>query len=160
MAIEEYGNRPRRDYGDRPRRKEYTPAGYIKKEMNPEVYEKRRKVIDVIYEAKRLAASIGVDLPRIQARVVDKDPNEVIRKHSLGTATMGAKEIWIPEDCLSGMYQGYLRQVVFHEILHAAFSIPHDERSKLMGSAVGSTPLSKEVADALFVKHIQLKLGR
>lgn len=158
MARHEYGDRPRRDYGDSPRRKEYTPTGYIKKEMNPEVYEKRRKVIEVIYEAKNLAKSIGVDLPRIQARIVDKDPNEVLRKSSLGTASMGGMEIWIPEDCLTGMYTGYLRQVVFHEILHAAFSIGHDETSRLMGSRVGSAPLTRELTDTLFVKHIKKAL--
>lgn len=150
----------RREYGDRPRRKEYTPAGYTKKEMNPETYQKRRKVIEAIYEAKKLTASIGVDLPRIQARIVDKDPNEVIRQHSLGTATMGGKEIWIPEDCLTGQYQNYLREVVFHEILHAAFAIGHDEKSRLMGSSIERTPLPKELVDELFIKHIQQKLGR
>jgi len=160
MARREYTDRPRGEYGDRPRRTEYTPTGYIKRDMSPETYQKRRMAIDVIYEAKKLAASIGVDLPRIQARIVDKDPNEVIRQHALGTASMGGKEIWIPEDCLTGKYTGYLRQVVFHEILHAAFAIDHDESSKLMGSRVGNVPLPKELADELFIKHIQQKLRR
>jgi len=160
MARREYTDRPRGEYGDRPRRKEYTPAGYTKREMNPEIYQKRRMVIDAIYEAKKLAASIGVDLPRIQARIVDKDPNEVIRKSALGTASMGGKEIWIPEDCLTGNYTGYLRQVVFHEILHAAYAIDHDERSKLMASRVGNAPLPRELADELFIKHIKQRLGK
>jgi len=147
-------DRPRRDYGDRPRRgREYTPKGYIKKDMNPETYALRRRVIEIIYEAKNLARKeLGIDLPRIQARIVDKDPESVLKRNALGTACLGTSEIWIPKDTLDSTYYN-LKSIVFHEILHAAYCVPHIKSSPLMSAYYAK--MTDEDINKWFIKHVK-----
>lgn len=107
--------------------------------MNDEVYALRRKVIGFIYEAKALFPA----LPRIEVRVTEDDPR------ILGLATLGGCVIWITERMTCN------REVVFHEIVHAAFGFRHDEKCPLMSSAcdLNKPEMPKEQVEKLFLKY-------
>lgn len=104
------------------------------KEMSSDVYVLRRKIINLIHEAKTLVPN----LPRINVRVTDN------HKHIAGMGRIGGKVIWITENFVAN------REVVFHEILHA-IGIPHIEKSPLMKSSciIG---LPQSICDKEFVK--------
>ena len=96
--------------------------------MNKEVYKLRRQVIDLIYQAK----NYGINLPRINVRIgVPTKGNE----NTLGVG--GGKSIWITEKAINKSAD-YLRHVVFHEIGHAVFNLPHNEKCPLMASTLSS----------------------
>lgn len=105
------------------------------KTMSPQVYELRRKVIALIYEAKKLVPS----LPRIEVRVTDN------HETFLGMGRMGKRIIWITERSVAS------RSVVFHEILHAAYAIDHVLDCPLMGPI--DKAISKDECDKLFIKY-------
>jgi hypothetical protein len=157
----DYENRPRREYGNRPtNRKE--PQGYKNRKMNDDTYQKRREIINVIYKAKKLLSAVGVDMPRIEARIVDIDPKTVIAQglhDAVGIARFNSNQIWIPASTLD-KYKNYLDEVVFHEILHAAYNVDHDEKSPLMRSRLGSIPIQGKELDDLFVAHVKQALNK
>tara|TARA_R100000234_G_scaffold92164_1_gene60331 strand:- start:1002 stop:1364 length:363 start_codon:yes stop_codon:yes gene_type:complete len=105
--------------------------------MDNEVYKIRRKVIDIIYQAKKIA-----DLPRIDVRVGDA------RHNILGIAQMGDCKVWIDV----GKSSNNLLQVVLHEICHAVWSIEHDENCPLMCSTAKT--ISDKKAWDCFRKYI------
>ena len=102
-------------------------------EMNKETYSLRRKVINLIYEVK----NSGVSLPRIEVRI-----GEPRKQNLLGCAALKDNKIWITDDAIK-MGEDALRNVVFHEIVHAVTGVGHDEKCPLMCSALG-TPLNKK----------------
>ena len=102
-------------------------------EMNKETYSLRRKVINLIYEVK----NSGVSLPRIEVRI-----GEPRKQNLLGCAALKDNKIWITDDAIN-MGEDALRNVVFHEIVHAVTGFGHDEKCPLMCSALG-TPLNKK----------------
>lgn len=105
------------------------------KRMSPAVYELRRKVIGLIYEAKRL-----VDLPRVDVRVTDN------KGDTLGCARMGGNIIWITESSVAS------RAVVFHEILHAVFAQDHVKGCPLMAEQIDPN-LDAATCNRLFAKY-------
>lgn len=113
------------------------------KKMNDEVYSLRRKVIDIIYEAKILYPS----MPRITVRITyDSD------KGILGVARLNKDIIWIPERTIK-MTKNSLRNVVYHELCHAIFGIGHDENCPLMSSKLDII-LSKNKVEKLFLSYL------
>ena len=102
-------------------------------EMNKETYSLRRKVINLIYEVK----NSGVSLPRIEVRI-----GEPRKQNLLGCAALKDNKIWITDDAIK-MGEDALRNVVFHEIVHAVTGFGHDENCPLMCSELG-TPLNKK----------------
>ena len=102
-------------------------------DMNKETYALRRKVINLIYEVK----NSGVSLPRIEVRI-----GEPRKQNLLGCASLKDNKIWITDDAIK-MGEDALRNVVFHEIVHAVTGFGHDEKCPLMCSALG-TPLNKK----------------
>tara|TARA_R110002012_G_scaffold132693_1_gene285619 strand:- start:288 stop:659 length:372 start_codon:yes stop_codon:yes gene_type:complete len=101
--------------------------------MNDNTYSLRRKVINLIYEVK----NSGVNLPRIEVRI-----GEPRKQNLLGCALLKDNKIWITDDAIN-MGEDALRNVVFHEIVHAVTGFGHDEKCPLMCSALG-TPLNKK----------------
>ena len=95
--------------------------------MNKETYPLRRKVIDLIYEIK----NSGVVLPRIEVRI-----GEARKPNLLGVAMLKDCKIWITDDAIN-MGDDALRNVVFHEIVHAVTGFGHDEKCPLMMSTLG-----------------------
>ena len=95
--------------------------------MNDNTYSLRRKVIDLIYEIK----NSGVSLPRIDVRI-----GEARKANLLGVAMLKDCKIWITDDAIN-MGDDALRNVVFHEIVHAVTGFGHDEKCPLMMSTLG-----------------------
>jgi hypothetical protein len=106
------------------------------KKMSPEVYKLRRQVIELVYEAKRLVPT----LPRIEVRVTDNSNSGVA-----GCARMNDCVIWMTEKFTAS------KQVVFHEILHAAYGIKHVEGCLLMDAVMQK--ITDKQCDALLIKY-------
>ena len=92
--------------------------------MNDEVYKLRTKVINLIREAKEEITN----LPRIEVRI-----GEARNHNVLGVAKLSKKQIWITKDAID-LGQDSLRNIVFHEIVHAVTGFGHDEKCPLMQS--------------------------
>ena len=107
--------------------------------MNKNTYALRRKVINLIYEVK----NSGVNLPRIEVRI-----GEPRKQNLLGCALLKDNKIWITDDAIK-MGEDALRNVVFHEIVHAVTGFGHDEKCPLMCSALGKLLNKKDCLDKL-----------
>jgi uncharacterized protein with PhoU and TrkA domain len=101
--------------------------------MNDAVYKLRRQVIELIYEAKKEIK----DLPRIEVRI-----GEARNHNVLGVAKLSKKQIWITKRAVD-MSQDALRNIVFHEIVHAVTGFGHDEKCPLMKSTMDGYLLNK-----------------
>ena len=112
--------------------------------MNKETYPLRRKVIDLIYEVN----NSGTRLPRIEVRI-----GEARKPNLLGVAMLKDCKIWITDDAIN-MGEDALRNVVFHEIVHAVTGFGHDEKCPLMCSTLGKM-LNKEDCLAKLKQYIK-----
>ncbi len=130
------------------------------KEMNDDVYKLRRIVMDYVYLAKKL---IGHSFPRITVRIVDITVEEILKNDApsertssiLGFGGMGTNEIWISEHSLSGKYN--IQALVFHEILHAAYAISHNENSPLMQKYIINKSIPENVLNELLLSHVNAR---
>ena len=111
-------------------------------QMNDLTYVLRRKVIDILYEAKRQR----IDLPRINVRI-----GTPAKGHENVLGVGGRLNIWITEKAISRGHN-YLLHVTLHELCHAVFNLDHDEKCKLMASTIG-TPCDAREAWAIFKKY-------
>lgn len=109
-------------------------------EMDKKVFALRKRVMALIYEAKTIA-----NLPRIEVRIVS-DNGTV-----LGCASLKNLHISIAE-CAFNKGDNYLRNIVFHEILHTVYKIGHNESCPLMCSVLKKT-ISKEMCHKIFEKY-------
>ena len=94
--------------------------------MNNEVYKLRRQVIDLIYEIK----NNGFNIPRIDVRV-----GKSVDCNKLGMARLNGNIIWIDIDTINKS-QDYLRNVVYHELLHTIYGCKHNEKCPLMSATL------------------------
>lgn len=94
--------------------------------MNDDTYALRRKVIDIIYLAKR-----EVDLPRIEVRIVEGTKSPTEGSELMGYAYMGQNIVHIEKKFVS-VPPNVLVTLVLHEILHAVKSAEHDSTCLLM----------------------------
>ena len=108
-------------------------------DMNKNTYSLRWKVINLIYEVK----NSGVSLPRIEVRI-----GEPRKQNLLGCAALKDNKIWITDDAIN-MGEDALRNVVFHEIVHAVTGFGHDEKCPLMCSALGKLLNKKDCLNKL-----------
>tara|TARA_B100001094_G_C17971021_1_gene690298 strand:- start:275 stop:709 length:435 start_codon:yes stop_codon:yes gene_type:complete len=116
---------------------------YIKNnKMNDATYVLRRKVIDILYEAR----NHGIRLPRINVRIGNPTKGN---ENVLGVG--GRLNIWITEKAIDRGYN-YLLHVTLHELGHAVYNLDHDENCKLMASSIG-TPCDAREAWAIFRKY-------
>ena len=102
--------------------------------MNDEVYKLRRQVINLIYEVKKEFLSF----PRIEVRI-----GEARNHNVLGVAKLSKKQIWITKRAVD-MSQDALRNIVYHEIVHAVTGFGHDEKCPLMKSTMDGYLLNKK----------------
>ena len=109
--------------------------------MNNQTYKLKKEAMKFIYEAKALDPS----LPRITVRITDS------HSKTLGVGRFGKNIIWITEDAVNNPNYD-LRTIVFHEILHAVYSVEHDEKCPLMKAI--HTPLAKKYCEKHFKKWI------
>lgn len=115
-------------------RKNTTTAKLTNLEMDPAVYQLRRQVIALVYAAKELVPN----LPRIEVRVTE-DHHRIA-----GVARTGGNVIWITKEFVAS------RQIVFHEIAHAAFGAAHVDGCPLMNPS--ATRAADKFVDAAFIK--------
>jgi len=109
--------------------------------MNKDTYKLRSRVMELIYEA----LDYGIKLPRINVRIGQPTKGN---ENTLGVG--GQKWIWITRNAMNkstdkALSTDYLRHVVFHEIGHAVFNLPHNEKCPLMASSL-SSPCTKTQA--------------
>lgn len=114
---------------------------HTNKKMNQKIYSLKRKVLNIIYEAKELLKG---DMPRITIRITSCHKNNV-----LGTARMNDNIIWIPEETCSDQR---LRHVVYHELCHAIWGVQHNNDCPLMNPIV-SKPCTKKECQKIFLKY-------
>lgn len=89
--------------------------------MNNETYAYRRKIMDVLYEAKRR----GFVLPRIEVRILDT-------VDACAYAYLGKNICHFNKQYLGEKYKNTITQIVLHEVVHAAFSVGEVKKCKLM----------------------------
>lgn len=114
--------------------------GYGKnKQMNDKTYALRRKVMNIIYDFKKV-----VDMNRVNVRIIEE--NSGCQKHVVGVAQKNI--IYIPASTIN---RGdlYLRNVVYHELGHAMFNLRHDENCKLMCSHMSTKLLTKNELNSI-----------
>ena len=102
--------------------------------MNDEVYSLRRKVINMIYEVKNHIE----DLPRVELRIGEARCEDNL----LGLASRGKRQLWITKKAID-MSEDALRNIVYHELVHAIFGFKHDDKCPLMQPTL-KTILNKE----------------
>lgn len=115
-------------------------TGQTNRKMNNGTYNLRREVMTYVYEAKNLLKG---KMPRISVRITDSDCPDI-----LGVAYMGGNSIFIPANTSQ---RADLRTVVFHEILHAVFSVEHVKGCPLMDAI--HTPLTQAKAARIFKSY-------
>lgn len=113
--------------------------------MNDDVYALRRKVMQFVYEAKVLTLN---KMKRVDVRIIENNKEGVA-----GVARMAARIIWIPESYANNL-TGKLRQVVFHELLHAVYNIDHNEKCDLMCANV-SAQINEKMQNKIFLSYIK-----
>lgn len=119
--------------------------------MNDDVYALRTEVMGYIYDAKNLLRANGINLPRVTVRITDNDGDTT---RAIGMARLNDDIIWISKDALT-KHKSSLREVVYHEIVHAVTGFDHDDKCKLMSPCCNIKPLTKELADELFLKYFK-----
>jgi len=112
--------------------------------MNDEVYSLRRKVINLIYEVRKVVNN----LPRIDVRIGVPSCNR-----TLGIARLNDNIIWISEKAIN-KGQDELRNTVYHEIVHAVTGFGHDDSCPLMQPTL-KTILSKDECILHLKKYIR-----
>jgi len=130
-------------------RKNMTTAYGTNLKMNDETYKLRREVIEIIYQAKNLCRSNGIDLPRIDVRIADMS-----QSRALGVGRLRNNIIWISTKALT-TYKAHLRDVVYHEIIHAVTGFGHDNKCPLMAPCIEIKPLTDDVANKLFIHYMK-----
>lgn len=108
--------------------------GHKPMRMNDNVYQLRRQVIDIIYEAnRRLQANGCARLPRQEVRIVDGG-----KKNILGYAWMGQNIVHINKQTCEGRRDTSkhtaLLYTTLHELLHSVLAIDHTESCPLMST--------------------------
>ena len=78
--------------------------------MDDEIYQLRRKVINVLYEVKKR----GYNIPRVEVRVVSEDTE------ACAYAYLGKNVIHFNK---SYMNRDNFTQIVLHEVVHASFGV-------------------------------------
>jgi hypothetical protein len=113
--------------------------------MNDLVYKKRRQIINLIYEVKKEFLSF----PRIEVRIGEARDHNV-----LGVAKLSKKQIWITDRALN-MSQDALRNIVYHEIVHAVTGFGHDDKCPLMKPSLDGYLLNKKQCMKYLKKYIK-----
>lgn len=106
-------------------------VGETIRQMDDVLFAQRRRIIDLLYEAKRV---LGMDLPRIKVRIVDYTTNNTMGLCHIDKdyITVSAKLFDWSEDTL--------RHIVWHELAHAWFNAKHDDTDPLMATQYTAVP--------------------
>ena len=113
--------------------------------MNNEVYKLRHKVVSMLYEIKREVK----DFPRIEVRI-----GEARNHNVLGVARLKDKKIWITKRAVD-MSEDALRNVVYHEVVHAVTGFEHDDKCPLMKPYMDGHLLNKKQCMEYLKKYLE-----
>ena len=113
--------------------------------MNNEVYKLRHKVVSMLYEIKREIK----DFPRIEVRI-----GEARNHNVLGVARLKDKKIWITKKAVD-MSEDALRNVVYHEVVHAVTGFEHDNKCPLMKPYMDGYLLNKKQCMEYLKKYLE-----
>ena len=113
--------------------------------MNNEVYKLRHKVVSMLYEIKREVK----DFPRIEVRI-----GEARNHNVLGVAKLKDKKIWITKKAVD-MSEDALRNVVYHEVVHAVTGFEHDDKCPLMKPYMDGYLLNKKQCMEYLKKYLE-----
>jgi len=125
----------------------------LKAKGNQRTYDLRTLCMNHIYEAKNILREVGVQLPRITIRVTDNSGEG----DAIGQAVLLSNCIWISEKALKS-YKANLREVVYHEIVHAVTGFAHDDKCPLMSPCINMKPMTKKQADKCLIKYFKLPI--
>jgi|TARA_B100000035_G_scaffold251178_1_gene220261 hypothetical protein len=113
--------------------------------MNNEVYKLRHKVVSMLYEIKREVK----DFPRIEVRI-----GEARNHNVLGVAKLSKKQIWITKRAVD-MSEDALRNIVYHEVVHAVTGFEHDDKCPLMKPTLDGYLLNKKQCMEYLKKYLE-----
>jgi len=113
--------------------------------MNNETYKLRHKVVTLLYEIKREVKNF----PRIEVRI-----GEARNHNVLGVAQLKDKKIWITKRAVD-MSEDALRNIVYHEVVHAVTGFGHDEKCPLMKSSLDGYLLNKNECMKKLKEYLQ-----
>ena len=113
--------------------------------MNNEVYKLRHKVVSMLYEIKREVK----DFPRIEVRI-----GEARNHNVLGVAKLKDKKIWITKRAVD-MSEDALRNIVYHEVVHAVTGFEHDDKCPLMKPTLDGYLLNKKQCMEYLKKYLE-----
>lgn len=94
--------------------------------MNDETYALRRRVMNCIYDAKAELRRFGMQLPRVEVRIVEGGDEFVC-----GYAYMSSNVVHIVKK-FAEANDNMLYHLVLHELLHAVKGVEHDDKCYLM----------------------------
>ena len=119
-------------------------GGYNHKvmKMDADVYALRRRVMDCIYKAKKIA-----ELPRIEVRIVDGGDKNVCGYAYLNSNIVHMTKRWVKMD------DATLYHTVLHEIVHAVTGFRHDDDCYLMQPGCEYKPNIAK-SEAAFLKYL------
>ena len=113
--------------------------------MNNETYKLRHKVVTLLYEIKREVENF----PRIEVRI-----GEARNHNVLGVAQLKDKKIWITKRAVD-MSEDALRNIVYHEVVHAVTGFGHDDKCPLMKPTLDGYLLNKNQCMKYLKKYIK-----
>lgn len=111
--------------------------------MNNTTYSLRRKVIDIIYEAKKLHS-----IPRIEVRIVSGG-----NENNCGYAYLGQNIIHINEKFIN-INPLQLKHLVLHELIHAITGFNHDDNCVLMNPYLPKV-INEKLIEQRFIYYIK-----
>ena len=113
--------------------------------MNNETYKLRHKVVSMLYEIKREVKNF----PRIEVRIGEARDHKV-----LGVAQLKDKKIWITKRAVE-MNEDALRNIVYHEVVHAVTGFGHDDLCPLMKPTLDNYFLNKDQCMKYLKRYLQ-----
>ena len=113
--------------------------------MNNETYKLRHKVVTLLYEIKREVENF----PRIEVRI-----GEARNHNVLGVAQLKDKKIWITKRAVD-MSEDALRNIVYHEVVHAVTGFGHDDKCPLMKPTLDGYLLNKNQCMEYLKKYLK-----
>jgi hypothetical protein len=114
-------------------------------DMNDSTYKMRRQVINMLYEIKRELKNF----PRIEVRIGEARDHKV-----LGVAQLKDKKIWITKRAVD-MSEDALRNIVYHEVVHAVTGFGHDDLCPLMKPTLDGYLLNKNQCMEYLKKYLE-----
>jgi hypothetical protein len=116
------------------------------RKMNDSTYKLRRSVMNHLYEAREIVGR--ENWKRVDVRIADARGDH----NFIGMARLNDFIIWI--DAKYADNDPYLRELVYHELVHAMTGFGHDENCRLMSPTINcQKPMTKKQSDKLLKKY-------